>query len=238
MSFEFVRDVDREADKKEYLEEKARLERRVAMLHPPKVETLKDFKKVYESLLKYDQKPELLKCGKGWEETWEDDFQDPETCILYGMNALSVDREKEKVKVEVNHNDIEKKFLLELNNVLDVEVRRPTSMTDVIYERRHGGDTPPKKYPDYWTDIYDDRGKCNIHWEGRGPYRSPKEGFEIHCTEMTADELLEKFRDRIEGRARYRLKKLPGEEITEEELKRVAENIVAEEKQCKSIFEE
>lgn len=50
MAFEFVRDVEEEADRREYMEAKAMRERRIAMLRPPTVKTLEDFDKVIESL--------------------------------------------------------------------------------------------------------------------------------------------------------------------------------------------
>jgi len=222
---EFVRDVNMEADRREYMEEKAREERRMAMLRPPVVKSIEDFDKVIESLKKYGQRSHLIECEE-------------ERCTVYGVNEILIDREAEKVTMEVDSGDYEKKFFLELQNVMDVSARKPTRFTDVIYERRYGGEWPLERYPYYVVGIIEDRGVCHVHWETRGAYRkeSPyrKQGFEISCYEMTVDELVEKMRHMVMRSAVWRLKKKP-EEITEEELREVAETIIAEWKRCKTI---
>lgn len=244
MSFEFVRDVDKQKDSEEFLERKREQEKREAMAYPPKLESMEDFDKVIENLRKYGQRTELVECEARYREP---PFKPEDwVCRVFGVNSIIVDREKEKATLEVAHREWEQKnqFFLQLNNILEATVREPTMMADIIYERRHGGRGPVKRYPDHVTDIYNDRGVCSISWDDRGPYdeESPHhiQGFRINCGEMTPEQFVEKMRDRVEYKARYKYPTKYGAEhikepVPEDVLLEVAKEMIADRKRCKTL---
>ena len=231
MSLEFVRTVDPEEDREAYLKLKARRAETIARLYPPKVETLEDFKKVIESLSRHGQRDDLIDCKF-----------DENLCTVYGVDGVMVDREAERVTMDVDRGDYEKTFYLKLNNLMDITVRTPTSYNDTIYERRMGGERPLKRYPDYEVSTPTDRAKCFIRWKSRGSWEetSPyhREGFEIYCVTMDVNEILEKFRDRMLKMAKWKLKKWPGESVTEEELRKMTKLWIADWQLGKELLED
>lgn len=233
----WVKDVDKDKDREEYLRVKKQVQTRYAMEHPPPVSSLMDLQKVIEHRERFGV-PSFITCKD-------------KTCEIKRVNRIEFYRDRGEARMEINYGYGEESYYLQLKNVLEVTTDHPSTANDVVWSRFYGSTTEYHPYHSY--EYFGSMGKCYIREDRRGMYNETPElekvlkdipenqkppktlirvkGLEIYCSWPKFDEYYIEKKDYWIKRAKHELPSASEEEIIEKSFE-IAEKNYKMDKGC------